>query len=242
VAKAEADAFCADACGSDAFTMVDFDMNQWMYSCYTTFVPGVGPRAYHWATWGGSLCAKTVENGLIETCNPPTHMITVRQNLNEDATVCPECDEDEDSFITLVDLIMARNDAFRKEQALGMTFPMIYDSQEEIENAVGIDKTDSSPIEVTFLEITKWTDTEDVDCENPGQDLIYLPLLTDSDEDASHLMGQSMANAYCVAKHGMGFVCDTGAIGFSLGHCQVINGVDTIRAVAGYCNKCTNSQ
>jgi hypothetical protein len=237
-AKTSADNYCVNMCGS-GFEMTDFDMNQWRYACYKTMTAN-GPRAYNYVTWGGSQCEKTVDNGLIQACNPLTGLIQVRQNLRKPVAECPECDLNGDGEITLLDVIRARNKAFGpRKQGLGLSYPIIRRSNTTIDQSIGLDPNTLQQAAVTYMEVTKWNSTEPVDCNDTSGHIIHLDALTTSSPGSTTLFGQTLANQYCADTYGGAGICQGGAIGYSIGHCRINkDGTHSIRIVAGYCMKC----
>ena len=73
-AKTAADGHCQTLCG-EGFERTDCDMNQWKYICYN-YNTGSGWKSYNIVTWGGTQCEKTVDNGLVQACNPVTGVIS----------------------------------------------------------------------------------------------------------------------------------------------------------------------
>lgn len=233
-AKAAADAWCAGTCGQ-GFEMTDFDMSQWIYACYKYKVDGIW-RGYQFSTWGGSMCEKTLDNGLIQACNPLTGLTEVRTHLSRPSSDCPSCDRDGDGLISLRDLMMARNEAFGPKKAgLGVTFPIIHGSGTTVNNSLNLTqfiRPEGRDVS-DFIEITHWDAETPVDCSNPASHLTPLRQLTTSDQFSVAFFGQVRANQYCES------VCVTGAIGYTIGHCRINkDGTHSIRISCGYCMKC----
>ena len=238
-AKAAADAYCQTLCGQ-GFEMTDFDMNQWKHICYN-FNPGTGQKSYNVITWGGTQCEKTVDNGLVQACNPVTGVIEVRNNLNQPSTVCPNCDKDGDGLVTLKDLVIERNSAFGpRRQALGLTFPVIYPTGKTVNQTMDLTSyvySGADIMDVDYIEITGWNVGIPVNCLNPGEQGNYLDDLTKSNPLDSTLLNQTLANAWCQARAYN--ICVAGALGVTFGHCRINkDGTHSIRAAAGYCLKC----
>ncbi len=237
-AKASADAYCQSLCGS-GFEMTDFDMSQWKYACYGARV-GTQYRSYQVSTWGGSECSKTLDNGLIQACNPLTGLVEVRTNLDRSPSFCLGCDLDGDGVISLKDLTISRNQAFGpRQQGLGQTFPIIYDAYRTIDQSLPLTQLvlPQNQEAVDYIEITHWDANTPVNCNDPNSHLSPLLMLTTSDQASTTLFGQALANGYC-RRLGATY-CATGALGYTIGHCRINkDGTHSIRVVAGYCMAC----
>lgn len=235
-AKASADQLCVDTCG-EGFSMTDFDMNQWRYTCFPRMTAS-GPRAYQVATWGGAECAKTIDNGLIEACNPLTGMTAVRRNLGGPLAECPECDLNNDGIIALDDLIRARNRAYGPRRAgSGYTFQLIRWANTTIEesvNLVPLVAIQNGETGAVHIEVTHWNGSTPVDCYNPTMNKGCLEELTQPHPGGTGYLGQDMADEYC----GVGY-CKSNGLGYSIGHCRINpDGSHSIRISAGYCYDC----
>jgi hypothetical protein len=239
-AKATADAYCQSLCGL-GFEMTDFDMSQWRYACYVAKIadPSVY-RGYQVSTWGGSECSKTLDNGLIQACNPLTGLVEVRANLDRPPSFCLGCDLDGDGIISLKDLTISRNHALgSRQQGLGQTFPIIYDARRTIDQSLPLTQLvlPQNQEAVDYMEITHWDANTPVNCNDPNSHPSPLLMLTTSDQASTTLFGQALANGYC-QRLGATY-CATGALGYTIGHCRINkDGTHSIRVAAGYCHKC----
>lgn len=238
-AKLAADTYCQTLCGSPDFEMVDFDMNQWRYTCYK-----YGTKSYQIVTWGGTRCEKTLDNGMVQACYPLTGAVEIRRNLGNQAISCPACDKDGDGVVSLQDLILERNNIYRPTQGLGLTFARVVNTTQTVDQTMNLTQyvTPGSGLSnsaATYLEITHWQPGTPVDCKaplgSPNHQLNWLPELTISDQ-TSHYLGQLLGNQYCQAQASN--VCRTGALGMIFGHCRINrDGTHSIRATV-YCMKC----
>lgn len=259
--QVKANEFCVNECGS-GFEMTDFDMTQWQYTCY---IDGAEGKAYQVASWGGSKCEKTEDNGLIQACNPLTGMIAIRGHLRESASTYPEGDLDGDGVISMVDLIRARNIAFGpKLQGIGESRMLIkrsfledapgngtFSSLSAEEAMLRLDEVvviDGAQTFADIFEITHWEPGIPVICPDPNihdpvqyQDIVnqHFTYLAEFTSGNGGTPGAALNDDYCAATHGPGSLCAAGADVAGVGHCKVnSDGTHTIRLVGGNCMKC----
>lgn len=239
-AKAAATGYCQTLCGQ-GFEMTDFDMNQWKYICYNYNTGTGGWKSYNVITWGGTQCEKTVDNGLIQACNPLTGVVQIRSNLDQPLASCPNCDKDGDGLITLKDLVIERNTTFGpRKQALGLTFPVIYPTGKAVNQTMDLTSyvhPSADVMDVDYIEITGWDLNTPVNCLSTGDQYSKLPDLTKSNPADSTLLNQYLANSWCQRRGAT--TCMSGALGVTFGHCRINkDGTNSIRTTAGYCMKC----